>query len=104
MSENNPLRVIARQSRPQTATRADLPLRMRRLRISENMRSLVRENTLSAADLILPLFVEENISERQPIKSMPGVFRETEKYIAAGVKEAEASGVKSVMMITERTR
>lgn len=98
MSENNPLRVIARQERPQTAIRADLPLRMRRLRTSENMRSLVRENTLSAANLILPLFVEENISERQPINSMPGVFRETEKSIAAVVKEAEASGVKSVML------
>ena len=58
--------------------RADLPLRMRRLRSSENMRALVRENTLTAADLILPLFVEEDISERQAIKSMPGVFRETE--------------------------
>ena len=78
--------------------RADLPLRMRRLRSSENMRALVRENTLTAADLILPLFVEEDISERQAIKSMPGVFRETEKSIAAVVKEAEQAGVKSVML------
>ena len=77
---------------------ADLPLRMRRLRASENMRALVRENTLTTADLILPLFVEEDISERQPIKSMPGVFRETEKSIAAAVKEAEQAGVKSVML------
>ena len=78
--------------------RADLPLRMRRLRSSENMRALVRENTLSAADLILPLFVEEDISERQAIKSMPGVFRETEKSVASVVKEAEAAGIKSVML------
>ena len=77
---------------------ADLPLRMRRLRSSENMRALVRENTLTTADLVLPMFVEENISDRQPIKSMPGVFRETEKSIAAAVKEAEAAGVKSVML------
>jgi len=98
MSENNPLRVISRQSMPQAASRVDLPLRMRRLRTSENMRTLVRENTLSAANFILPLFVEENTSERQPIKSMPGVYRETEKSIAAVVKEAEAAGVKSVML------
>lgn len=99
MSENNPLRIIARQSQHQhAAPRTDLPLRMRRLRTSENMRSLVRENTLSPANLILPLFVEEKISERQPINSMPGVWRETEKSIAAVVKEAEAAGVKSVML------
>lgn len=97
MSENSPVRIVARQNAPQMA-RADLPLRMRRLRTSENMRALVRENTLSAADLVLPLFVEENVSERQAIKSMPGVYRETEKSIGAIVREAEAAGVKSVML------
>ncbi|MDB5491386.1 MAG: delta-aminolevulinic acid dehydratase [Micavibrio sp.] len=95
---DSPLRIISRQGSAPSAARADLPLRMRRLRTSENMRALVRENSLSPADLILPLFVEENISERQPITSMPGVFRETEKSIAAVVKEAESSGVKSVML------
>ncbi len=73
-------------------------MRMRRLRASEGMRALVRENTLTAADLILPMFVEEDISERQPINSMPGVFRETETSIIKAVKEAESAGVKSVML------
>lgn len=73
-------------------------MRMRRLRASEGMRALVRENTLTTADLILPLFVEENIDERQPINSMPGVFRETETSIVKAVKEAESAGVKSVML------
>jgi porphobilinogen synthase len=56
---------------------------MRRNRVSENMRALVRENTLEARNLILPLFVEENLSERTPIKSMPGMFRETETMAIA---------------------
>ena len=73
-------------------------VRMRRLRTSENMRALVRENVLTTADLILPLFVEEEISERQPIKSMPGVFRETEKSISAVIRQAEQAGIKSVML------
>lgn len=94
MTLSKPLSFVGKNAE----VRADLPLRMRRLRSSENMRALVRENTLTAADLILPLFVEEDISERQAIKSMPGVFRETEKSIAAVVKEAEQAGVKSVML------
>ncbi len=98
MTLSKPLPFVGKSAEARTSTRADLPLRMRRLRTSENMRAMVRENTLSAADLILPLFVEEDISERQAIKSMPGVFRETEKSIAAIVKEAEAAGVKSVML------
>ncbi len=73
-------------------------VRMRRLRSSDAMRDLVRENTVSAHDLIVPLFVEENIDERQPVASMPGVFRETEKSLEARVKDIAASGVKGVML------
>ena len=39
-------------------------VRMRRLRRTEAMRDLVRETTLTANDLIVPVFVEENIDER----------------------------------------
>ena len=46
-------------------------VRMRRLRRTEAIRDLVRENALSANDLIVPLFVEENITERLPLASMP---------------------------------
>lgn len=103
MTENNSLRFVARHdthehNAPAAKVKIDLPTRMRRLRVSENMRGLVRENTLTARDLILPLFIEEDITERQPIASMPGVFRETEKSIAAIIKDAEQSGVKSVIL------
>lgn len=98
MPLSKPLSFVGKAA-PEIRASVEAPLmRMRRLRTSENMRAMVRENTLTAADLILPMFVEEDISERQPIKSMPGVFRETEKSIAAAVKEAEKAGVKSVML------
>ncbi len=73
-------------------------VRMRRLRRTDAIRDLVRENHLSAHDLIVPLFVEENISERVPVASMPGVFRETEKSLAATVKDIAASGVRGIML------
>jgi porphobilinogen synthase len=72
--------------------------RMRRNRASEAMRTLVRENTLSASNLILPLFVEENLAERTPIKSMPGVYRETENSIGDMCKQAYDAGLGAVML------
>ncbi len=73
-------------------------VRMRRLRKTESLRDLVRENSISANDLIVPVFVEENIDERTPVSSMPGVYRESEKSLGARIKEIEKSGVKSVMV------
>lgn len=73
-------------------------VRMRRLRRTSSIRDMVRENAVTANDLIVPLFVEENITERQPLSSMPGVFRETEKSLEARVKDIAASGVRGVML------
>jgi len=49
--------------------------RMRRLRATEPLRRLVRETALEPADLVLPLFVTEGRSVRNPISSMPGNFQ-----------------------------
>ena len=73
-------------------------VRMRRLRKTESLRALVREHSISSNDLIVPIFVEENIDERVEVKSMPGVFRETEKSLDARVKDIAQSGVKSIML------
>jgi porphobilinogen synthase len=76
----------------------DLPLRFRRLRRSAALRSLVRENHLSADDLILPLFVEEGIDSSVAIASMPGVFRYPESQLAEQVTSAWAVGIKAVIL------
>jgi porphobilinogen synthase len=49
--------------------------RPRRLRRDTFTRNLVRENTLSAHDLIYPVFVVDGDKQRVPIASMPGVER-----------------------------
>jgi len=49
--------------------------RFRALRQNEAMRSFVRENKVSSDDLINPIFVIEGEKIKQPIDSMPGIFR-----------------------------
>jgi porphobilinogen synthase len=49
--------------------------RMRRLRAHDFSRCLVRENSLSPADLIFPVFVLEGSGQREAIASMPGIER-----------------------------
>ena len=65
-------------SRRETTTAApalDLTVRPRRNRKSEWARRMVRENVLTADDLIWPLFVTGGHNTRAPIASMPGVER-----------------------------
>lgn len=76
----------------------DLPYRFRRLRRTPVLRSLVAENHLRAEDLILPIFVEENISEPVAIASMPGVVRYPEALLPAVVQEAWEKGVRAVLL------
>ncbi|MFT4825915.1 MAG: porphobilinogen synthase [Halioglobus sp.] len=49
--------------------------RMRRLRANDFSRRLVRESSLTPADLIFPVFVTEGEGQREPIPSMPGIDR-----------------------------
>ena len=50
-------------------------LRMRRMRRDDFSRRLMRENQLSPADLIYPVFVLEGENQREAVTSMPGVER-----------------------------
>jgi len=55
---------------------APYPLgRPRRLRRNSFTRNLVRENLVTASDLIYPVFVVDGQQQRQPVLSMPGVER-----------------------------
>src|ERR1700753_4020765 len=61
--------------------------RLRRLRRSPAMRSLVRETHLQPGALIYPLFICEGEGVRREVSSMPGVFNLS---IDEAVKEVEA--------------
>jgi len=50
-------------------------VRLRRNRKTDWTRRLIRESNLSSDDLIWPIFIKEGRNIKEPIKSMPGVFR-----------------------------
>lgn len=71
--------------------------RPRRLRRTRALRELVRENTLSVEDLVMPIFIDEAIKTRVPIDSMPGILRIPEAEIEAEVASLWSSGIRCVM-------
>ena len=72
--------------------------RPRRLRRTAWMRSLVRETTLSPADLIWPLFIIEGENTSTAIKTMPGVERLSIDRAVAAAKAAAAEGIPALAL------
>ena len=72
--------------------------RLRRLRRTDALRSLVREASVTANDLILPIFVEEGIEAPVPIAEMPGVSRIPESRLAREIEAIARDGVRAVML------
>jgi len=72
--------------------------RFRRLRRTTALRSLVRETHLHMTDFILPIFVEEGITEPVAIKTMPDVYRYPESQLAEVVTHAWNKGVRAVLL------
>ncbi len=72
--------------------------RMRRLRSSESMRSLVRETHLEPSQFILPLFVCEGEGVRREISSMPGNAQMSVDRIVAECAEVQSLGIGGVIL------
>ncbi|WP_267201063.1 porphobilinogen synthase [Limosilactobacillus kribbianus] len=72
--------------------------RHRRLRTSAAMRDLVRETHLTKDDLIMPVFVDATIQDREEIASMPGIYRYSINSILDEIKEIVDLGIKSVIV------
>jgi porphobilinogen synthase len=74
---------------------------MRRLRVNETMRDMVRETTVSKNDLVYPMFVIEGENIKQPVDSMPGIYQwsvdrldeELDRVVAAGIPAVLIFGV-----------
>ncbi|MFD7642220.1 porphobilinogen synthase [Kitasatospora sp. NPDC059795] len=78
---------------------AEFPsVRPRRLRSTPAMRRLVAETRLHPAELILPAFVREGITEPKPITSMPGVVQHTRDTLRRAAVEAAEAGVGGIML------
>jgi porphobilinogen synthase len=72
--------------------------RPRRNRKTKAVRTLARETSVSAGNLILPLFVTEGKNVRQPISSMPGVFRLSIDQALEVCREAVDLGIPAVAL------
>ena len=72
--------------------------RPRRLRRNETFRALIRETSLSASQLIYPLFVMPGKNKREEIPSMPGVFRLSVDQLKKEAEECLQLGVHSVIL------
>ncbi|MGM0397456.1 MAG: porphobilinogen synthase [Halobacteriota archaeon] len=75
----------------------DRTRRPRRLR-RDGIRELVRETSLSASDLIAPVFVDATADERVDIPSMPGHERVPVEEAVERVEEVLATGVETVIL------
>jgi len=72
--------------------------RPRRLRTTPAMRRLTAEHRLAPAELILPAFIREGLSEPAPISSMPGVVQHTTDSLKRAAAEAVELGVGGIML------
>lgn len=75
-----------------------LSTRMRRNRRNEAIRRLSRETTLSARQLVQPVFVREGIRDAQPIGSMPGVMQHSLDSLRAAAVDAAEAGIGGLML------
>ena len=73
-----------------------LKLRPRRLRLNENLRSMIRETNLSVKDLIYPIFVVAGENIREEIPSMPDCFHLSVDNVVELAKKIAALGIPAV--------
>ena len=72
--------------------------RLRRLRRTETLRSLVRETRLTPESFVYPLFICPGTGIRKEVRSMPGVFNLSVDEAVKEVRETRALGVLSVIL------
>ncbi|WP_027867233.1 porphobilinogen synthase [Massilia alkalitolerans] len=67
--------------------------RMRRMRRDPFSRALMRENVVTASDLIYPVFILDGENQRQQVASMPGVERVSVDLLLGVAEECVALGI-----------
>jgi porphobilinogen synthase len=72
--------------------------RLRRLRQSESLRSMVRETRLTPESFVYPLFVCPGEGIRKEVRSMPGVFNLTVDEAVKEAREVHSLGIPAVIL------
>ena len=72
--------------------------RPRRLRRTENLRKMIRETSLSVDQLIYPMFVVEGKDVREPVSSMPGIFRFSVDELLKEVELVDSLSIPGILL------
>ena len=72
--------------------------RLRRMREHDFSRRMMRENTLTADDLIYPVFVIEGNKQREAVQSMPGIERLSIDELVGVARQAEELGIPAIAL------
>ncbi|MBM0228279.1 porphobilinogen synthase [Micromonospora sp. ATA51] len=73
-------------------------IRPRRLRRNAAVRRLVSETRLDPAELVVPMFVKEGLTEPRQIASLPGVLQHSRDSLRKAAVEAVQAGVGGIML------
>ncbi|PZG16276.1 porphobilinogen synthase [Micromonospora craterilacus] len=73
-------------------------IRPRRLRRTAAMRRLVSETRVDPAELVVPMFVKEGLTEPRAIGSLPGVLQHSRDSLRKAAVEAVQAGVGGIML------
>ena len=73
-------------------------IRPRRLRRNAAVRRLVSETRVDPAELVVPMFVKEGLTEPRAIASLPGVLQHSRDSLRKAAAEAVQAGVGGIML------
>ncbi|WP_406105923.1 porphobilinogen synthase [Micromonospora globbae] len=73
-------------------------IRPRRLRRTPALRRLVSETRLDPAELVVPMFVKEGLTEPRAIASLPGVLQHSRDSLRKAAVEAVQAGIGGIML------
>jgi porphobilinogen synthase len=79
-------------------THDTLPLRLKRLRQTAAARAMVQETRLHPQQFIAPLFISETLTEKNPIKSMPGQYQLPLNSLSQEIDELSHLGIPAVLL------
>lgn len=72
--------------------------RPRRLRVNDNIRSMVRETTLNVENLVYPIFIMEGENIKREISSMEGQYHYSVDRVNEEIKELKELGIRYVLL------
>lgn len=74
------------------------PVKLRRLRSNAQIRGLFGQTQINVSNLIMPYFVIAGKNKREPIKTMPGVYRLSLENLLRDIREIKNLGIRAILV------